>query len=114
VINFVSDEARMMSSSDLQSANSILRDLRLSQGTPMMVATIASMSAYGASGYSIERYAFELFNSWSIGSDGKSNGVLLLVSKGDRLARIEFGLDWGRRYDSQAQTIMDGQIISRF
>jgi uncharacterized protein len=114
VNNFVADEARMMTAGDMATANAILRALRSSEGTPVMVATITSMSAYGATGYSIEQYAFELFNSWSIGSGGNSNGILLVVSRDDRLARIEFGLDWGRRYDGQAKTIMDGQIISRF
>jgi uncharacterized protein len=114
VNNFVADEARMMSATDISTANSVLRSLRTSEGTPIMVATITSMGAYGATGYSIERYAFELFNSWSIGTGGKSNGILLLVSRDDRLARIEFGLDWAHRYDAEAQAIMDGQIISRF
>jgi uncharacterized protein len=39
---------------------------------------------------------------------------LLLVSKGDRKARIELGAGWGRREDELCRQIMDEQIVSRF
>jgi uncharacterized protein len=114
VDNFIVDNARMMSASDFSQANAILKQLRTSERIPVFVATITSLSDHGAGGYSIERYAFELFSEWRIGAPDTNKGVLLLVSREDRLARIELGLDWGRSHDYQAQTIMDGQIIARF
>lgn len=39
----------------------------------------------------IEDKATELFNTWGLGDKDKNNGVLMLISKGDRLFRIEVG-----------------------
>ena len=41
-------------------------------------------------------------------------GMLLLVSKGDRRARIELGAGWRHDKDVQAEQIMDEQIVPRF
>ena len=87
--------------------------------TPIMVVTIASMARYGGSEYSIERFAYEWFNKWQIGKRGKdgeliNRGILLLVSDGDRKARIELGADWGSRFDRKAARIMSEQIVPRF
>ena len=40
--------------------------------------------------------------------------MLLLVSSGDRKARIELGADWGHEYDRDAQRVMDTLIIPNF
>ena len=42
-------------------------------------------------GDTIEDKATELFNTWGLGDKDKNNGVLMLISKGDRLFRIEVG-----------------------
>ena len=42
-------------------------------------------------GNDINNYANEVFSSWRIGQKNHENGVLLLVSKGDRKLRIEVG-----------------------
>ena len=85
--------------------------------TPIVVVTINQMSTYGHSG-SIETLAAEWFNAWRIGTTdlegGANKGILLLVSAGDRKARIELGGDWGRRWDNHSKTIMQTQIIPDF
>jgi uncharacterized protein len=63
---------------------------------------------------SIEKYAESLFNEWGIGFKDRNYGILLLVSKGDRKARIELGEGWGHKNDVQSQDIMDNLIIRQF
>ena len=43
-----------------------------------------------------------------------NTGILLLVSRDDRKARIELGGGWGRREDALCRQIMDEQIIFYF
>ena len=62
----------------------------------------------------IEKYATRLFDQWGVGFKDRNYGILLLVSKGDRKARIELGAGWERNYDSQSKDIMDNLIIKQF
>lgn len=60
-----------------------------------------------------------MFNQWEIGhakleQQDWNTGILLLVSKNDRKARIERGAGWGRREDALCQQIMDEHIIFHF
>lgn len=87
--------------------------------TPVMVVTIPSMGRYVNRKHSIELFARKWFNHWEIGKrddSGKTinRGILLLVSIGDRKARIELGAEWGRRWDRHCQVIMDQAIIPAF
>ena len=81
---------------------------------PIIVVTINSMATYGAQDWSIERYAQELFNHWGIGRESRNYGMLLLVSKDDRRARIELGGAWGSRHNAASYDIMDNLIIPAF
>lgn len=108
------DEARLISKAHGQDINQVAADLWRDQAIPILAVTITSLSDHNATGYSIEQYAFELFNHWGIGSERRNYGMLLLVSEGDRKARIELGAAWGRNYDVQAQQVMDTRIIPHF
>ena len=64
------------------------------KATPIIVVTIDSMAQHGGANMPIETFAALLFNQWQIGHaklEGQdwNTGILLLVSKGDRGARIE-------------------------
>lgn len=63
----------------------------------------------------IENYANELFRDWGIGGNERNNGILVLIAKDDRLARIEvgYGLE-GAVPDLLAKQILDDVILSRF
>ena len=89
------------------------------QNTPIVVVTINSMREYGPKDWSIERFGFTWFNKWEIGKRGGegeliNRGILLLVSVGDRKARIELGADWGRDWDRHCSVIMNTRIVPRF
>ncbi len=80
------------------------------------MVTIPSLANYNRldSPITIEYYAYELFNEWGIGSERRNFGMLLLVSLGDRKARIELGASWGVTYNVDAQKVMNTMIIPAF
>ena len=79
--------------------------------TPISVVTIDRMSDHVNKSLRIETFAHFLFDQWEIGNvdldclDPKdaNKGVLLLVSEGDRKARIQLGAGWGREMDRHCQ-----------
>ena len=75
-------------------------------------AQIVVVTVPDLEGRDIEGYSNELFNTWKIGSEEKDNGVLLLISSGDRKVRIEvgYGLE-GAINDAKAGRILDDVAI---
>lgn len=83
--------------------------------TEMIVVTIRSLQDYpGSSNSSIEEFAKGLFNKWGIGNKPKNDGILLLVSVGDRKARIESGAGYPASRDADANRIMQQTIVPEF
>ena len=116
---FVLDKANLISPTDAATIRELCDKLLTDKATPIVVVTIESMAKYGGTGMSIEAFAFTLFNQWGVGyakinGQNFNTGMLLLVSKLDRKARIEFGAGLGHRYDAQALEIMDNLIIPNF
>ncbi len=121
--NFITDQAGLISEADANEINTLCRALLAETATPIIVVTIDSMSDAGRSGIRIETFAHMLFDSWGIGHEKLTingeekvwnTGILLLVSKGDRKARIQLGAHWGHRHDEFCQRIMDEAIIPHF
>ena len=116
---FVQDYAGVLQKSTMDSIGEVQRVAYAEHHTPIMVVTVRSMRDFGAPNMSIEEFTTRWFNQWGIGKkleDGSlsNNGILLLVSLGDRKARIELGADWGRSFDATARNIMDNRIIPHF
>jgi len=109
--NFYVDAANLISEDVGQEINQIAASLLEQEDIALIVVTIPSMTTYGVAGYTIERYTTALFNEWGIGSQQRNYGMLLLLSVGDRRARIELGAAWGFDYNRQSQNIMDSLII---
>lgn len=114
VDSFYVDEANILNPEAGKAINEICATLFREQQVPIIVVVIPSLMAHNAGGYTIERYAFELFNHWGIGSRQRNYGMLLLISVGDRKARIELGSAWGHSYNLKAQEVMDKLIIPQF
>jgi uncharacterized protein len=116
---FVRDQAQMLDAETTAEIKKIADQLLTDMATPILVVTIESMSSCGANDMRIETFATLLFDQWGIGvadlgEEPWNTGILLLVSKGDRTARIELGAGWGRREDGLCKQIMDEQIIYHF
>ena len=116
---FVRDLADLITLDDETKIRETCDSLLTDQVIPIVVVTIDSMTNYGGVGMRIETFAMLLFNQWEIGTENVNDqywtkGILLLVSRDDREARIELGDGWGRDADSVAIQIMDEQIIPSF
>lgn len=103
---YVQDYAFMLSNEvkeDMLKMSSVLKDLTSAE---LVVVTVASMD-----GRSIEEYALNLFRQWGIGDKDARNGVLLLIAREEREARIEvgYGLE-GAITDGKAGAILDEMI----
>ena len=116
---FIRDLADMLDSRDEEHIRKLCDSLLTDKATPIIVITIESMAKHGGSDMRIETFATLLFDQWGIGhatlgKEAWNTGILLLVSRDDRKARIELGGGWGRSEDTLCQQIMDEHIISRF
>lgn len=116
---FILDQANLLSETDKTKVRQIGEKLLKDKAAPIIVVTIDSMVHYGGAGLRIETFAQLLFDQWGIGPAKVGNtpwnyGILLLVARDDRQARIELGAGWRRDKDVQAQQIMEEQIIPRF
>ena len=116
---FVRDLAGMIEPEDKAEIQKICDRLLTEKATPIIVVTIESTSKYGPQGLGVEAFSTLLFNQWQIGhaklgGQDWNTGILLLISQGDRKARIELGAGWGRREDALCRQIMDEYIIQNF
>jgi uncharacterized protein len=112
--HFFVDEAKLLDEQARKAIDATALALLKDERIPLFVVTIPSLSAYEASGLGIEAYAKALFDAWGIGSADRNYGMLLLVSAGDRKARIELGAGFEHRYDAQADDIMQSLIVPAF
>jgi len=111
---FVVDAAELVSDEDERAIRGMAGTLLTERQIPIVVVTIESLRTYGAGDWPIERYAMNLFAEWGIGHADRNLGILVLVAKADRRARIELGNDWGWQYNEATKRIMDRQMIPRF
>lgn len=71
-----------------ETKNVILNINKNAEDTGAQVGVILLNSLDGST---IEEKATKLFNTWGLGNKDKNNGVLILISKGDRQFRVEVG-----------------------
>jgi len=116
---FVLAHGQLITAEDEEQIRAQCDKLLSETAIPLLVVTINSMAEHGAPGTRIETFANILFDQWGIGYEkiqGQSwnRGILLLVSRNDRKARIELGADWAHDFDTICERIMNGHIIPRF
>jgi uncharacterized membrane protein YgcG len=86
---------------------------------PVVVVTIESMARHGGEGLLVETFARSLFEQWgndpafALAEDWR-RGILLLISKNDRKARIELGGSWSPDYVARCVRIMNSVIVPSF
>jgi uncharacterized protein len=112
--DFILDDAKLLKPDDATEIRILCDEALTKKKAPIVVVTIPSLEAYGAKGWPIERYALNLMSEWGVGWPEWNYGMLLLVSVGDRKARIELGGSWERRKDDDAKRIMSERVIPYF
>jgi len=106
----VTDKANILSSSTESQLESLAKRARSENGLEVAVLTISDLD-----GYSIEKYARKVFNSWTLGDKWKNNGVLFLIAKRDREMRIQVGLGLESKLtDSECKKILNREARPSF
>lgn len=101
----VNDFAALLSADDARALDEALIALHRETGVQGTVVTIPDRATYGDAS-SIENFATRLFNRWGVGDAQRNDGFMVLVSRGDREARIELGSGYGPEADLLAQDVM--------
>ncbi|MEG4021331.1 TPM domain-containing protein [Microcoleus sp. S13C4] len=84
---WVTDNANILSDSTETQLNQMILDLEKKNGLEIAVVTVPDTKPSATP----KAFATELFNSWGIGKEAKNNGVLLLITSGERRVQIETG-----------------------
>ena len=113
---FIADEANLISAADATTIRAICDKLLTDKRVPIVICTVNSIAEHGAtgSGWTVDRYARNIYDEWGLGSTDFNYGILVVVSKNDRRARIEMGSGWSRDRDAACQNIMSTDMVPRF
>lgn len=108
---WVTDMANILAPITENQINQIISDLEAKNGTEIAVVTVRETSPSA----SVKEFATTLFNYWGIGKADRDNGVLFLISQGDR--RVEIVTGYGIEEilsDAKVGQIIDSEIIPQF
>ncbi|MEA5550278.1 TPM domain-containing protein [Anabaena cylindrica UHCC 0172] len=108
---WVTDMAEILNDETEAQINQMISELETKTGKEMVVVTVLTTSPAA----SPKSFATELFNYWGIGKKGQDNGVLFLISVGDRRVEIEtgYGVE-GILPDAKVGNIIKTEIIPHF
>ncbi|MGB7441144.1 MAG: TPM domain-containing protein [Coleofasciculaceae cyanobacterium] len=108
---WVTDMAEVLTDETEGELNRMISQLEDKNGTEIAVVTVPETSPSA----SPKAFATELFNYWGIGKAKEDNGILFLVSLGDRRVEIETGYGIEPILpDAQVQEIIDSKITPQF
>lgn len=108
--SLVADEADLLTLSEERRLAEKLTAYADTTSTQIVVVTIPSLEGVPAA-----EYALALGRAWGVGQEGRNNGVVVLVSRDDREARIEtgYGLE-GAISDAVAARIYRNVMVPYF
>ncbi len=106
----VNDFGNFLEPFQKQALEQKLRNYNDSTSSAIVIVTVPDLQ-----GYDIAEVALKYLRDWGIGTKEKNNGVLILVSKAERKARIEtgFGME-GVLPDILARQIIDQRMVPFF
>jgi uncharacterized protein len=103
--------ASVLSSSTQAKINQLISNLEAKNGSEIAVVTVPDTSPSETP----KKFATALFNQWGIGKKGQDNGVLFLISKGDRRVEIDTGYGVEKILpDARVGNIIKQEIAPRF
>ncbi len=108
---WVTDMANILSDRTEVELNRFITDLEATNGTEIAVVTVPETAPAG----SPKAFTTKLFNYWGIGKAEEDNGILFLISVGDRRVEIEtgYGIE-GILPDAKVGNIIDSTITPQF
>ncbi|CAK9106690.1 UPF0603 protein YgcG [Durusdinium trenchii] len=89
--SWVSDTAGVLSPSAVMQIDHLANEIQRKTGAELVVVTVPGVQGADHDRKEVKRFTTRLFNSWGIGDRYKNNGVLVLVSTGDRRVEVEIG-----------------------
>lgn len=108
--SWVADTAEVLTDTTEQQLNSQVARFESKTTIEIAVVTVAETQPLS----SPKAFATELFNRWGIGKARSNNGVLFLISVGDRRIEIETGLAIDRLLTTaKLQGILDAEIVPK-
>jgi len=112
---YVTDLVHLLSPEEEELIEQWLWQVEVKKGIEIILFTINSIYDYpGTDNRSIESFSRGLFDQYHIGNLPKNDGVLFLMAKNDRKARIELGAYYGFQKDTTAKRIMNLLVIPEF
>ncbi|MCH7735659.1 MAG: TPM domain-containing protein, partial [Chloroflexi bacterium] len=99
---WVTDRAGILSDSEISSLSAVLATYASESSTQIVIVTIPSLD-----GRDISSYTFELGEHWEVGRRGIDNGVVILVSVGDRKVFIATGYG----VEASVSDVVAGRIV---
>lgn len=110
---YVNDYATILKSAEIMDLQILLEQVDEQTGIEISVVTVNSASEYGAEA-NVDALALDFFNTWGVGNIDKNDGVLILVSPGDRKMRIEPGDGYGTQIKTDLQHVIESEFIPEF
>jgi uncharacterized protein len=110
----VSDHADLLPPEAEAAVSQRLAAARAETGVHVVLVTLPSLAEHGGAGERIEDYAKRLFNAWGVGDGTRNDGVMILVSPGERAMRIALGDAFGPVWDGAAQRAIDTAFLPAF
>ncbi len=106
----VVDAAQMLDNPTTARLSTMLGEHEQATGERVVVVTLVDLQ-----GTTIEDYGTRLGKAWGMGSKGKGNGALLIVSRDNRKVRIEVGTGLqGRLNEAQSSMIINMLVTPEF
>jgi uncharacterized protein len=108
---WVTDMENILSPETEAQINRIITELEAKNGTEIVVVTVPNTAPSATP----KEFTTALFNYWKIGKKDIDNGVLFMISKGDRRVEIETGYGIEDILpDAKVGAIIDQKIIPEF
>mgnify|MGYP001790685620 FL=1 len=109
--SWVTDMVDMLSPQAETQLNQMISELENQNGTAIAIVTVPETKPSSTP----KKFTTELFNTWGIGKKGQDNGILFLISKGDRRTEIKTGKGIeGILTDAKVINILREQVTPKF
>ena len=108
---WVTDMAEILNNQTEAQLNQLISELEAQNGTEIAVVTVPQTVLYD----SPKAFTTTLFKHWGIGKPGKNNGILFLISQGERRIEIETGYGIAEILpDAEVAKIIETKITPQF